>query len=434
MHTPPKRTTEAPPRRKSCAVCIKTKRRCDQRLPACSRCVARHIQCTYPSLSLGRDGASSTASPSQNLRPQQSTEEDPRPTPVISKDRPQAISDAPVSPFSTSWDSLFQSWTSFNAEGFHHYDLYSAERVDMQAIPFSNSPLPSQSKLSLTCRMALNNYPISSSEMARMPGDRHEYALNKLKSYPHNFAKTGGTSFIPMRLYEDGLPQPLRDAFCACSTYCTRSDQTTRISFQILDFTADSLVALKESWTVAEHLATLQALLLIQIIRLFDGDIHQRTVAEEHGIILKQWTDQLLSRFEGEECNSTDVVCPSPNWQTWLFGESVRRTLIVSFLLQSIYSVCKTGTCCSRGEIDSIKFTAASSLWGAPSAWHWLRAWDGKNHWNVSMMNFDGILKDANRSDVDDFGVMMLIIYRGLDSVRDWLAKTSEESAPSTPS
>lgn len=38
-----------PPRKKSCAACIKAKRRCDFAVPACLRCSQRRIQCEYPS-------------------------------------------------------------------------------------------------------------------------------------------------------------------------------------------------------------------------------------------------------------------------------------------------------------------------------------------------------------------------------------------------
>src|SRR6478609_7443403 len=37
-----------PSRRKSCAACIKAKRRCDSALPACLRCHHRKIPCEYP--------------------------------------------------------------------------------------------------------------------------------------------------------------------------------------------------------------------------------------------------------------------------------------------------------------------------------------------------------------------------------------------------
>lgn len=40
---------DPPPRRKSCLACVKSKRRCDQRFPACLRCAQRKISCDYPS-------------------------------------------------------------------------------------------------------------------------------------------------------------------------------------------------------------------------------------------------------------------------------------------------------------------------------------------------------------------------------------------------
>lgn len=39
---------DPPPRRKSCHACVKAKRRCDQRQPACIRCSHRGIACHYP--------------------------------------------------------------------------------------------------------------------------------------------------------------------------------------------------------------------------------------------------------------------------------------------------------------------------------------------------------------------------------------------------
>ena len=36
-----------PPRRKSCGECVKANRRCDQRNPACLRCVKKKLNCVY---------------------------------------------------------------------------------------------------------------------------------------------------------------------------------------------------------------------------------------------------------------------------------------------------------------------------------------------------------------------------------------------------
>lgn len=42
-------SADPPPRRKSCLACVKAKRRCDQRSPACIRCSQRRTPCEYPS-------------------------------------------------------------------------------------------------------------------------------------------------------------------------------------------------------------------------------------------------------------------------------------------------------------------------------------------------------------------------------------------------
>lgn len=54
-----------PPRRKSCAACIKAKRRCDAAMPACFRCSQRRITCDYPR-AIGRQPR--TATPQLGLR------------------------------------------------------------------------------------------------------------------------------------------------------------------------------------------------------------------------------------------------------------------------------------------------------------------------------------------------------------------------------
>ncbi len=40
------------------------------------------------------------------------------------------------------------------------------------------------------------------------------------------------------------------------------------------------------SWSIAENLAGVQALILVQIIQLFDGDIRQRHLAEQNEVVL----------------------------------------------------------------------------------------------------------------------------------------------------
>ncbi|ROT39952.1 hypothetical protein SODALDRAFT_142337 [Sodiomyces alkalinus F11] len=54
-----------PSRQRSCATCIKTKRRCDNGLPFCGRCRQRGLTCVYRGR-LGRTGSSRRASSPQS--------------------------------------------------------------------------------------------------------------------------------------------------------------------------------------------------------------------------------------------------------------------------------------------------------------------------------------------------------------------------------
>lgn len=435
----PKDHSGALPRRKSCAACIKAKRRCDQRMPACSRCTTRRISCTYSSPSVSQARGISTISPTPDLTFEEDVGESSGLTHAISTAHtPTTLATTSPLPNSSQWDPGLPDLDVFDIENLLHNNEYRVD-ANIQNMAFLNSsPLFSLPSLSFACRWAVAGYPPGPGEMASLPDDIHEYALNRLKTYPRAFVRSGGNSFISPQLYDGALPQPLLNAFCACTTYYARSGPTTRISFQVLDCIASALASPRTSWTIAEHLASLQALMLLQIIRLFDGDVRQRAVAEEHETIMKQWTSQLHLRFENEVSDDlgdhSQVIPSEPSWRAWLFSESVRRTLIVSHLLQGVYSVSKTGKCCSQGEIDSIKFTAASSLWGARSSWHWLRAWRSQRHWDVVMMDFDLILQDAIRSELDDFAMLMLATYRGLDTARDFMTKKVEGSVPAVTS
>ena len=94
-------------------------------------------------------------------------------------------------------------------------------------------------------------------------------------------------------------------------------------------------------------LARAQALLMYQVIRLFDGDIMLRAQAENDIPMFMQWLDHLCAirdNLDVEHYQDSEV-----DWHQWIFEESLRRTIIMSYSVIGLYSLIKEGE--SKGLI-----------------------------------------------------------------------------------
>lgn len=104
------------------------------------------------------------------------------------------------------------------------------------------------------------------------------------------------TPFLHPRMYEDIMPKAILDAFTASALYTNKNSANEAAVFKALDANASSLLQQHnpaEPKPARDLLIMIQALLLYQIIRLFDGDIRQRGHAETAMPALKEMTMQL---------------------------------------------------------------------------------------------------------------------------------------------
>jgi len=246
-------------------------------------------------------------------------------------------------------------------------------------------------------------------------------ALLRFKTWPEKWVKEGKAPFIHSRLYTSGMPRPLQDAYAACAIYSTKTEQNEFVAFTVIESKANELLQAPElpSWTTLDLLAAVQALLIFQFIRLLDGDIRQRASAEKAEPILQTWTEQLMARTAEEQ---TFTTITAPSWRSWTFGESVRRTITMSFYLEGAYSLAQQGFCTLGKLVTANSFTAQRRLWEARSPLEWERVKQAYNpHW-VSKMDFDGVFQDGDGEELDDFGMVLMITYKGQDVVDHWMA------------
>lgn len=318
-------------RQKSCIQCARAKRRCQPQAPRCSRCISRGLKCAY-------------------------------------KNEP-LLNQTPSWPAATSDLSAATDTTDLDPD-FGIYDT-NGILVDVRSLL-----VPADFSLSKEVNegLSLKDYPLTQfpslplypyPETAKIDKWSTSQILGEIKQFPATFASTQGTLFMHPRLYETLVPEPIQDAFIVCAAYTSRTSHTHDMILRILESKATSLAQRDNlTWSIQEQVAGVQALLLFQIIQLFDGDIRQRSVAESHEDILQAWTMRLNLISTGE-IQSTD-------WRSWVFAETIRRTVIVSVIVHDVYSMLKRGYCANVPMLSVLCFTSNTELWDATSESTWL--------------------------------------------------------------
>jgi hypothetical protein len=262
--------------------------------------------------------------------------------------------------------------------------------------------------------------------------ERIVYTVKRIKSYPSLLARQAQTPFIHSSLYRDTLPRVMQDVLGACALYGQKRETNQPLVFGVISAAADRLLNDYSPVGLAawEQLAAVQALVLYQIIRLFDGDIRQRADAERAIPTLQDWTRQLQGRIHriGDPSLSADSIGRTPpatslamdSWQNWVFAESLRRTVIVSYTLQGLYSFLKNGWQGEYHEFRKLSFYAQKALWIAPSEYYWQSALKEYSALPIQFHSWDLDTSDAKPSDMDDLGMLVMVLMKGVDYCSQW--------------
>lgn len=197
--------------------------------------------------------------------------------------------------------------------------------------------------------------------------------VSYFRSYIWTFVQHGRTPFTNPSIYDDVMPACLQDAYCTCAAYLSKSATNASVISNILSSKCDELIARRPCCSPKAELASVQALIMYQIIRLFDGDMYQRAIAETQFQVLKVWVADMRHRCAFE---LPYEIQQSP-YRRWLFVESVQRTVIVSAMIQGVYFAIKNGFCDQVAEMASLPLTVRGDLWNAASEGDWMYATRG---------------------------------------------------------
>ncbi|KAE8454262.1 hypothetical protein EG329_005187 [Mollisiaceae sp. DMI_Dod_QoI] len=415
----------APSRRKSCLECIKAKRRCVAASSKCQRCTTKELTCDYgrPD-NLGNTEAEGTSSETVDAISRGPV----RLAPAIT----ETIDDIMAPIFEQD-----QHGTAFADLAWPMTAPDSWNRNDSSQLP--NFASEDQLQWPPDFDVASVEGQINVTRPTFEPGDdyittgaiyheRVRFAAHQFQSYPRIFYEHTQTPFIHRQSYMHQPPQVIQDALSACALYCGKNSENELFVFGDISRKVRNLIDLQLPIMLSpiDLLASTQALLLYQIIRLFDGDIRQRADAESDETTLISWTEELLTRVlrisPTIESLTMDTLTIS-SWNDWIFKESCRRTILTSYMLQGVYSFLKVGYDKVTGKVNKLSFTCQAALWNAPTEFHWKEALKDKDHFQVIVGEWDTVMAGVKPTDLEELGMMIMACYKGMEFTCEWLGK-----------
>ena len=377
----------ATPEVKACDACRKAKRGCDKRRPHCSRCEKRGLSCVYHA----------------------------RPLFVLYGDAPyQRITTSPP------WNTVIAP-TAADALG---------------VIPDGPSLGDLQSAWFLTSE-SWRVAPIDASALAPVSVAVIKRYVTKVQGWLAEWVTEGQNPFIHRQLYAKRKPRHTQDAFTALSSYFSRTPATEDLIFQTIEDRVEELVSGEEQGLARlepfEHISRVQALLIYSTIRLYDGDIRQRHLAEQHLDTVHRWTSQMLSTTaqaasSGALLTSNAIESPqlrdNPSvtqetllWHAWILAESVRRTWLVAHFIRVIYNGLQHQCVECPGGVP---ITTRRGVWEAGSAFAWTKICAESNVGLMHRSETRRFLMEGRPESCDPFVLAVMEVDFGSEQMERW--------------
>ncbi|KAL4783430.1 hypothetical protein BJX76DRAFT_329876 [Aspergillus varians] len=398
-----------PPRQKACDACRVAKRRCDLALPACFRCTRRNLACSYPGLPTPDHIPELLALINEHEGPEKGFS-DQFAFPSVSASAP-VLNLLQPSP----WEDYLQTDPS--------------ELVYLH---------PNHEMTHVRTRTSV---PLSS-----LVESRFQYAIDTLKDTPRTMVMENQTPWSHQELYNDGMPKAMQDAYACCALFITKNPINAAMITTHVHSRHQELILSPLPTSPPDLLAHTHALLLYQIMQVFDPDLNAATENSSLGNLsisaLESAASLLFSSTHFPPSTEPDTISDSPSqpqtpnqtclpttlestmhfWKLWLFEESARRTILFTFyFLQLVHLFRGTHNLKCDGKLGLLhSWYASAYLWTAPTALDFALAWSERDHFIVRNVNFDKLLSEAMPADVDVLGRMLLVTSQGAERVREW--------------
>lgn len=252
------------------------------------------------------------------------------------------------------------------------------------------------------------------------------YAVERFKSFPTQLVLQGQNPFIHNRLLGEHLSKPLCSILGICSFYQMKSETNKHLVYGSIQQYADELISVPQTAeSDMELLALTQTWILLQIIRLFDGDIRQRANAEHAHPHFLSSIRRLQQRMKSVKDPGQDIASivrsqGSDAWEGWSLGESIRRTVILGHSLDGLYSFLKNGWDDAH-EFEVLSFFGQGALWCATSRFEWESAVAQRQALPIQLSNWDSCLMNAKPEDMEELGIVIMVLVKGVDYCCHWV-------------
>ncbi|KAL3418329.1 hypothetical protein PVAG01_10045 [Phlyctema vagabunda] len=353
-------------RRKACTCCVKAKRRCNLVLPRCARCTSKGLSCRYV------DDVATL----QDRR---------RRKPAVTQPVPELT--PPL--FEQNLSSIL-----FPDEDFD-VSRTTATGSDFERILYDLTPLN----------------PCMPPGSVQVPVNQVNYCVMKLKKCVDTLVLENRTTFMHPSSYEDRMPPAYQDVLSICSLHRAKTSCNQHQVSKMLDLKLEALITASETdfWTVDNVLLSLQALILYQIIRIFDGNAQQMLGAEQHFKLLGAWTDRLRQCYSEAEQSS---LFRTP-YEQWVLLESIRRTILTSVLLRGVYAILKTGYCDQVPLLEVLPVSTHGGMWKMAETNWWEETVSGRGLLH-RYIDFVHEWNEGKVAYVEDYEKCLLVKTRGV--------------------
>ncbi|KAF2814954.1 uncharacterized protein BDZ99DRAFT_458911 [Mytilinidion resinicola] len=329
-------------RRKACSACVKAKRRCDLGYPCCNRCFTKGLVCQYR----GASASDALTQPEVVVR-QTSPEIINRRHRFITPSDSESVS-SPREPRRLSandFESLFSGTQCPRSESSNYPSPRHGSHADSPSLGHYQTPTLLSPAPQIWEPCSLSNLQIN-------------FIIDQLSTYVRGFAYAGSTPFIHPTLYEKWQPAAYQDACALSALYILKTPRNKNTISSSISAKISALISSSSFWSLSDLLAAVQALLIYQIIRLFDGELDQRRVAAKHNAVLEKWAAELWRRSFAEP-----LSFPTEH-QSWIFYESLRRTVLMSVFLRGAWSCVTNGGVCEQcPTLNRLPVTIDPELW-----------------------------------------------------------------------
>lgn len=241
--------------------------------------------------------------------------------------------------------------------------------------------------------------------------------LERVRQYPRMFLRDASTVFIHPKLYPTtSLPEPLTMAMCACALFENLTINNEGMVREYLLRALEMSFDFAQSPNIRDKLAACQAIIIIQILLLYSGNIRLSALGEKYSLRETKIVDDLadyitnvpLSEFERPR-----------NWNQFIFQESLCRTVLIGFFSNNMHKAMRSEP---RWElVIDVPMNLSKGAWFARSESEWTSAMQLEGYLASSLNKFrQSLLTIRDRTVLPFEGLIMGTVFYG----REWVEET----------